>query len=224
MEFTGLPGSGKTTLATHTQIALVARGMPCTVADARMSAAVTSRMRVARRVAWAAAELGRHPGRGVEAARGVRASVPASVRDGVAGTVQWLAIQRVLTRAGSYGGVQLLEEGPTQTLWTLALRSAQWRTAGVLPVLPSGSRADLLVHVEAPVDLLSARLGSRRSVHSRTQRLPEHERRAELERGRELLDQLLAGPGPDRVVVVNDGRRRPSELGRNLAEWVLRAV
>ena len=54
----------------------------------------------------------------------------------------------------------------------------------------------------------SARLGSRRSVHSRTQRLPEHERRAELVRGRELLDQLLAGPGPRPC---RRRQRRPTE-------------
>jgi hypothetical protein len=224
VEFAGLPGSGKTTLAAHTRTALVARGMPCSIVDAGMSAAVAPARRAARRVAWAAAELAHHPRRGVAAVRGVRATEPSSARDGVAGTVQWLAVQRLVTRPGRGQGVQLMEEGPLQTLWTLGLRSGEDVLTTALPDLAEEARPDLLVVVDAPDELLSARLGARGSVHSRTQLLPEPERRAELLRGRELLHDLLAGADRDHVVVLNDGVRRRSDLGRQVAEWVLRAV
>jgi thymidylate kinase len=224
VEFAGLPGSGKTTLAAHTQAALVARGMPCSIVDAGISAATAPATRAARRVAWAASELGLHPRRGVAAVRAVGATAPGSARDRVAGTVQWLAVQRLVTRSRRVRGVQLMEEGPMQTLWTLGLRSGEDVLTGTLPDLANEGPPDLLVVVDAPVELLSARLGARRSVHSRTQQLPEPERRAELTRGRELLHELVAGASRDHVVVLNDGVRRRSDLGRQVAEWVLRAV
>ena len=133
VELAGLPGSGKTTLAAHTHAALVARGMPCSIADAGISAAAATPARAARRAAWAGLEVARHPRRGVAAVRGVRATGPASVRDGVAGTVQWLAVQRLVARSRHGWGVQLMEEGPLQTLWTLGLRSREDVLSGPLP-------------------------------------------------------------------------------------------
>lgn len=224
VELAGLPGSGKTTLAAHTRAALVAKGMPCSIADAGISAAATTPARVARRAAWAGLEFARHPRRGTAAVRGVRATGPASVRDGVAGTVQWLAIQRLVARSRHGWGVQLMEEGPLQTLWTLGLRSREDVLSGPLPDLADEARTDLLVVVDAPVELSAARLGARRSVHSRTQRLPQPDLRAELLRGRELLFELVAASSRDHVVVVNDGAQSGSDLGRRVAEWVLRAV
>ena len=146
------------------------------------------------------------------------------MRDGVAGTVQWLAVQRLVARSRHGWGVQLMEEGPLQTLWTLGLRSREDVLSGPWPDLADEARTDLLVVVDAPVELSAARLGARRSAHSRTQRLPEPDRRAELLRGRELLFELVAASGHDHVVVLNDGAQSGADLGRRVAEWVLRAV
>jgi hypothetical protein len=224
VELAGLPGSGKTTLAAYTHAALVARGMPCSIADTGISAAAAPPARAARRAAWAALEVAHHPRRGVAAVRGVRATGPASVRDGVAGTVQWLAVQRLVARSRRGSGVQLMEEGPLQTLWTLGLRSREDVLSGPLPDVADGAGTDLVVVIDVPVELSAARLGSRRSAHSRTQRLPERERRAELLRGRELLFELVAASSRHHVVVLNDGAQSGSDLGRRVAEWVLRAV
>ncbi len=109
-----------------------------------------------------------------------------------------------------------------QTLWTLGLRAGGNVATGVLPGL--SVRADLVIVVEAPLDVVSDRLGSRRSVHSRTQRLPGPDRLAELRRGRELLGELVASSGCERLVLVNDGDQRPPDLARGAAQWVLRAA
>jgi hypothetical protein len=198
--------------------------MPSFVADRPVSAVVGLPVRVARRAGWAAAELGTHPRRGWAAVRGVRASAPASTRDGLAGIVQWLAVQRIVARAQRLYGVHLLEEGPLQTLWTLGLRSGWDGSTGSLPGLASATPPHLLVVVEAPIDLLSTRLGVRRSGHSRTQALAEPARWAELRRGHDLLHRLVDSAEHDHVVVVNDGVTSRSELARGIAEWVLRAA
>ena len=219
VELAGLPGAGKSTLAAATRVALLARGMPCTIADRPVSAAVPKPVRSARRLALAAAELARHPRRGVAAARAVRSAGPATARDELAGVVQWLAVQRLLARAHRRPGVHLVEEGPVQTLWTLGLRSA-----GGPPGPPAGDGPDLLVVVEAPLELVSARLAARRSVHSRSQRLGEAARLTELRHGRGLLDRLVEAADHESVVVANDGTTGRRDLGRLVAEWVLRAA
>ena len=90
--------------------------------------------------------------------------------------------------------------------------------------LLEGRTPDLLVVVEAPVDELMRRLEVRPSQHSRTQRLVADRRAAELERGRLLLDRIVATMPCDRFTVVNDGSVPAEDLCRPVSEWVLRAV
>jgi hypothetical protein len=179
---------------------------------------------VARRLLWAAAHGARHPGRAAAVADGVRAASVGSVRDGVAGTVQWLAMQSAVENARRRPGVHLVEEGPVQTLWTLGLRARRDVSTGQLPALAARTGTDLVVVVQAPVEVAAARLRARPSAHSRTQRLPERERQAELERGRELLDALLAVVGGPRLLVANDGSATPEDVARHVAGWVLRTA
>jgi hypothetical protein len=81
---------------------------------------------------------------------------------------------------------------------------------------------DLLVVVDAPLDVLMSRLESRPSRHSRTQRIAVDRRAPELERGRLLLDLLVDTVPCGRITVPNDGSVPIEELGRHTAEWVLR--
>jgi hypothetical protein len=166
----------------------------------------------------------RHPRYGIALTRAVLATRPASTRDAMAGAVQWLAVQRLVERARHQDGVHLLEEGLVQTLWTLGLRAENDGSTGSLPALAAHAGADLLVVVEAPVELVAARLATRISVHSRTQRLAESDQRSELLRGRELLHSLLGVIGGRQLLVVNDGRAATTDLARNIAEWVLRTA
>jgi len=217
VEFAGLPGAGKSTLAECTRAAIVKAGMPCVIADAGISARVATPVRVRRRLALAGAEACQHPLRGAEALRAMRRAAPGLSRNAVAGAAQWFAVQRIVAQAGRSPGVHLLDEGPVQTLWTLALRT------GRDPASLTGATADLLVVVDVPVEVVSARLAARSSRHSRTQLLPERERVAELVTGLGLLRDILATQGRPHLLLVNDGRHTPDELGRRAATWVLRA-
>src|SRR5690606_11087630 len=117
------------------------------------------------------AEAGRHPRRAAAAGGLVRSARQGSVRDTAAVLVQWLAVQRLLARARGGQGVQLIEEGPLQTLWTLGLRSSAADDARLTDSVDAAARPDLLVVVDAPLDVVLGRLGHRASRHSRTQQL-----------------------------------------------------
>ena len=224
IEFAGLPGAGKTTVADSTNQALRAAGISSRVSDARISASVPASTRARIRLALACAELFRHPVQGAGALRAMRRLAPGPSRDALAGAVQWFAVQRLEARASRTAGVHLLQEGSVQTLWTLALR-ARGRHDELVRLL--GRHAvppeHLLVVVDAPLDLVSTRLTTRASRHSRTQLLAEHELAAELVAGRELLQEILAASDRGHLLLFNDGLDSPEELGRQVVSWVLRA-
>lgn len=224
VEFAGLPGAGKSAVAESTRAALAAAGVPCTVADEGISARVPAGVRVRRRLALASVDLSRHPVRGVQVLRSVHQVAPSWRRDAVAGATQWFAVQRLVVRSRSTSGVHLLEEGPLQTLWTLLLRTG----SDPVPVLQrmlqprSVQSPDLLVIVDAPVELASERLCNRASRHSRTQQLPEPEQLAELEAGLGLLQVILAVADRPHLLLSNDGSTTLDELGHRTATWLLR--
>jgi hypothetical protein len=225
VEFAGLPGAGKTTVASSTNRALLDAGVPSRVSDAGISASVPVPTRACRRLALAGVELSRHPVQGAGALQAIRRLASLSSRDALAGSVQWFAVQRLEARASRTPGVHLLQEGAVQTLWTLALRAhgphdELVRLRGRRALAPER----LLVVIDAPLDLVITRLAARASEHSRTQLLAERERPAELVAGQELLREILAAADQDHLLIVNDGRESPDDLGRRVAGWVLRAA
>jgi RecA/RadA recombinase len=223
VEFCGLPGSGKSSLAAQTCLALRSAGVEARVADHAVSAAVPRRTRVRRRGSSAVAGLATRPLEAARAARLVAATRP-SPRDGAALLAQLLTVQRLTSAARHRGGVVLVEEGTVQTMWSLALRAGADTLEEVRREVSAGCTADLLVVVEAPTALLLHRLEARSSRHSRTQRLDPGDRGPELERGRRLLDQLLVGLPQATLTVGNDGSTPLVALGQHTAGWVLRAV
>lgn len=222
VEFCGLPGSGKSSLAGQTCRAFRAAGVEAHVIDTPVSAAVPTHTRLRRRGSLALAGLAAQPLDTARAARLVAATGP-SPRDGAALLAQLLTVQRLTARARLRGGVALLEEGTVQTMWSLALRSTTGTFEAIHRELTAGCGSDVVVVVEAPSDVLLGRLDRRPSRHSRTQRLPPGDRAPELEHGRRLLGQLLVGLPQTTLTVSNDGATPLAELGRHTASWVLRA-
>jgi RecA/RadA recombinase len=221
VEFCGLPGSGKTTVAVHARNAMVGQGLACDVADAGISASAARPRRVALRLRSSLRESTRHPLSALGAASRIALSGQESPRDAVAVLAQWLTVRDLVEGAKRSGGLHLLEEGMLQTLWTLLLRSHTDPSRRLWPSL-AGSRSDLIVMVDTPVALVQDRLEARESRHSRTQRLPAGLLRAELDRGRELLEQLVSiTPVPVERLPV-DGTATAAELGAQVASLVLR--
>lgn len=192
VELCGLPGAGKSTLATSLGELLVAAGIEVTVLDLPISARVPVALRAARRLRHAASATVRRPVGSVRAAQWF-GSLEQSPSDTVSDWVQWLALQRIVHAARGDTGLQLLEEGTVQTLWTALLRAPRRPSAAMAwSQVPPPVRSDLVLHVDVPVPTASARLAGRSSQHSRTQALGPQAQRAELARGRDLLEDLLA--------------------------------
>ena len=215
MELAGLPGSGKTTLASGLRDRGAAQGLRWTVADIGVSAQSHLVVRNCRRVAYAARSVARHPVLAVRAARHLLGSGQARPVDSVSLLLQWLATGYVLERARRGPGVQLLEEGALQAIWTAALRSRRLRPEALWSCLPPRARGDLVVLVDISPELAADRLAGRSSRHSRTQLLESPERLTELRHGGALLDSVVEHC-PVRVV-------RIDAEGRS-GEWLVEAV
>jgi len=220
VEFCGLPGAGKSSVAAHTCRALRSAGVDAYVADLAVSAAAARPARVIRRAGLALRQAAGGPSDTAQVARLV-AATGQSTRDGAALLAQLLAVQRLVARARRRDGVALLEEGLVQTLWSVALRSRVDCADELNGWLATTASPDLVVLVDAPTGTVLDRLAARPSRHSRTQRLGPGELVRELGDGRRLLDRLLPR---DALTVRNDGTVPLSDLGRAAAEVVLRVV
>ena len=223
VEFCGLPGSGKSAVASHTCRAMRSEGVDAYVADLPVSAAAPRPARVLRRGGLALRQVAGGPGDAARAARVVAATRP-SRWDGAALLAQLLAVQELTARARRGDRVALLEEGIVQTLWSVGLRSSVDRQDRLVDWLALTTRADVVVLVDAPTGTVLDRLAARRSRHSRTQRLAPDQRLRELTLGRGLLDGLLEGLPGDVLTVRNDGSVPLADLGRATALEVLRVV
>lgn len=205
VELAGLPGSGKTTLADALCRVAVCEGVACSVVDRGVSARSARWSRVARRAGYglhAVLDDPRHAGRGVGV---VLTSGQRSARDALALSAQWLATGHLAAGAHARHGLQLLEEGVLQTVWSTALRAGRLRTEELWSALPASSRSDVVLLLDIDPALAADRLGGRASRHSRSQTIAPDLRLAELTRGDRLLQRLAAGcPLPVHRVVVQD--------------------
>ena len=190
VELCGLPGAGKTTIA-HAVAALLRRdGVDATVVDHRVSAATPRPLRVLRKAVAAARDLAADPLQESRAAKVLGAN-QSRARDKVAVPVQWWVTKRLVVQSRTGGGVAVLEEGLVQGLWTAGLDSQGPSSAELVRFACTGALPDLVVHVDIPPLLAVERLTSRRSQHSRVQRLSPPEQVGVLQRGDDLLRALL---------------------------------
>lgn len=208
VEFFGLPGVGKSYVAELTHRILSDLGIPARVVDRPVGVEVPAPVRIGRKLLLVAGQGLSHPVRSIRAVEAIVAA-QRDLPSGVSRSVQWLVTQALLARSRRSPGVHLLQEGVLQALWSVGLRGHPDDVIASLggdlePVWP-----DIVVVVEAPIETVRARLGSRDSQHSRTERLTDDERDAELIRGEALVARLLArwevAAGPDRLVRVYNG-------------------
>jgi hypothetical protein len=191
VEFCGLPGAGKSHLAGALLDGLRGKGIRTRAGDASISANVFATRRIPRKLLAAGREVLDDPAGAIRTCLAV-ARAERSAGDAASRSIQWLVTQRVLDLATRRGGVHVFEEGVLQALWSIGLRGDP---EPLLESLEDGAtpwiRPQVLVVVNAPLEVAASRLDARPSSHSRTQTLPPDERTAELRRGRELLERLV---------------------------------
>jgi hypothetical protein len=192
VELCGLPGSGKSHAARMLIRELAGHGVTVHAGGHLVAPAVSPLSRVTRKLGLTAAEIATRP----STAAGVTLRIARSGqrhRGDVAGrVVQWLGTQRLIRVARSTAGTHVFDEGVVQALWSIGLRGD---LSGVLRTLLSRqdwATPDLVVLVEAPLEVVDARLAVRPSQHSRVQRQPAPERWAEIARGQALLADIVA--------------------------------
>jgi thymidylate kinase len=205
IELAGLPGSGKTTLASGLARRLTQDGLSCSVADLDVSARSGRLARTRRRATYSALEVARHPAASLRATQLLLSSAQARRADSAKLVMQWLATGHLLAAAHARPGVQLLEEGAAQTIWTALLRAGRLEASELWECLPRQAHGHVQLFVDVSPEVAADRLVRRRSRHSRTQLLPHAERLAELHRGRDLFDQVIGSSPLPVLRVLGDG-------------------
>jgi len=204
VEFCGLPGAGKSTVARGLVASLRLQGVPTTEVMAPIGPTAPRAVRIRRKSTVIARGLVSRGGFEIATNVGLR-SGQASARDRVARPANLLVVRDAVRRARARVGVHVLDQGPIQEWWSAALRADEdrvlrWAAADPAP------RADLVVRVDAPLDVLIARLRRRDARQSRLEVVERQALEQELQHGAALLDalcvQLVHSPGTNRPVLI----------------------
>lgn len=190
VEFIGLPGVGKTTLALGVA-ELLGQSLPVQLAHSR----VAGRSWVARRLRNTRDIVGlglRRPSYSFKTMRAIRASGQRSLYDGLKVTNNWLSVSALTVRSDRTPRVTLFDQGMFQALWSVgysaegAGRLERLRYLGTLMPKP-----DLLVLVSAEPGTVVRRLQTRGGRESRLDGVL-HAGAAPLREAATLLDTVVA--------------------------------
>jgi len=202
VEFCGLPGAGKSTIAGALVASLRLQGIPTTEVMAPIGPAATRAERMRRKTVVIARGMTQPGGVAVAGNVGFRSRQQAG-RDRVARPANLLVVRDAVRRAKDRHGVHVLDQGPVQEWWSAALRADDARVLRWAATDPA-PRADLVVRVDVPADVLARRLAGRRERQSRLEGVSGEELAAEMGRGERLLDALCD------ELVHSSGTRRPT--------------
>ena len=210
VEFVGLPGVGKSHAARLVGARLEAAGIPVGSAALRVNHELGTIRRVLYKFGIGAGEMLRHPTSPVRVGHALIRSRQQSRFDVVRLSYNWFFLLGLLRRVRAQPGVELLDEGTVQQLWSIAFAGGEEAirecSREMLEASPTARPLpDVVVHVEAPIGLVESRVKARGSRAGRLDRMELAERQPALVRGLRLFDELLAA---------DDGLVRPSSASR----------
>jgi len=197
VEFVGLPGVGKSQATRLVAARLAALGTPTRSSALRVNHEFGTWRRVLYKSAVCAAETLRRPGYASSVARDLMRTGQRSRVDVVRLSYNWLFLVGLLRRARTRPVVELLDEGIFQLLWSIGFAGGERVIRDCSSTLLEGRASavampDVLVVVEAPLELIEERLASRGSRDGRLDRTEAPRRHAALVRGADLLDEVLS--------------------------------
>jgi hypothetical protein len=231
VEFFGLPGSGKTTIARelHDRMRAVDPGVvygPRVTSDHKSG--------LPRAVARVLLIVGGFPWRRADwpALRAMATTRQRTRRDQAKVLFNYLTVASLFRRLARTGRGAVVDQGVLQAIWSANLRGVEpFSPERWCPLLLSESRSDKVhVFVQTPVAICKERLSFRPEKHSRMQSpglLGDAERweQSELVCARLVngLTSCLRSQGSSSRVMIVDGTRDPGELAEGILAKVLDA-
>lgn len=197
VEFVGLPGVGKSYITRLVVARLAERGVAASSQALQINHELEPWRRVLHKVALCAGEFLRDPAGAARAVRTLARSDQESRVDVARLSYNWLFLSGLIRRARGRGGVEILDEGMIQLVWSIAFAGGEGAVrdcAAVLLADPARAVAlpDVVVLVDAPLDRVGERLAERGTRASRVDRMGPAERRQALVRGAALLDEIVS--------------------------------
>jgi hypothetical protein len=197
VEFVGLPGVGKSQATRLVAARLAAMGTPARSSALRVNHELGPWRRVLYKSGVSAAEVLGRPGYASRVGRALMRTGQRSRVDVVRLSYNWLFLVGLLRRARTRPVVELLDEGIFQLLWSIGFAGRERVIRDCSSTLLEGRVSevpmpDVLVVVEAPLELIEARLASRGSRDGRLDRADASQRHAALVRGADLLAEVLS--------------------------------
>jgi thymidylate kinase len=189
VEFCGLPGAGKSTLARAVVARLRLQGVPTVEVMAPIGPDAGKAGRMLRKALAVARGMG-EPGLGEV----VVAAAQRDGRDRLARPANLLVVRHALRRARRRDPVAVMDQGPVQEWWSAALRARDREAVLAAAAADPAPEPDLLVRVDAPVEVLLERLAGRSVRQSRLEALDPAELRVVLDDGSFVLDRLTGKP------------------------------
>jgi hypothetical protein len=222
VEFFGLPGVGKSHVARVVAARLAAGGTPVRSTGLRVNHALAGWRRVLSKSAVGTAEALARPRRALRVGRTLVQTRQRRHVDALRLWYNWLFIAGLLRRARARPVVELLDEGIFQLLWSTVFagddRVIRDRAFTVFdgPAIAT-QMPDVVVVVEAPLEVVQARLAERGSRAGRVDRIADSERLAALVRGADVLAEILSEDvgligGAPRPLLRRIRNVRPEEL------------
>lgn len=224
VEFIGLPGAGKSTLAHRTAEWLAASGA---LVDAWHAAdAARSWQHRVLRAGSGASFAARAPVALYRCTKAVWGSGQLALHQTARLVANWAAVVEHAYRSRARKGIHLLDQGAWQLVWSIALRSGPTDIAALSRVLCAGpSETDVIVLVRAPDADVRQRLATRPGTRHYFARHAGDPMRftSDLERARNLMDDVTSLPAlTGRLIVVeNDHATRLETVAATLGGTLL---
>ncbi len=227
IEFFGLPGSGKTTIAREVHKILSRSRPDLLFAPELLRDEAGAKARAAAKLRLILSELG---GDGIQTVRKVFAIRQAHLRDKARAVFSIATVMSLYNKITRRGADAVLDQGLLQALWSVQLRAADGGSAAlVAATLKDAARSGRIhISVETPPAICAKRLGSRGSKHSRMQETTAARDHTAWESA-EMLRQTLLGNlraayrkqgVPPRMIVV-DGTADPVQTATQIVTGLL---
>ncbi|MDG5759867.1 AAA family ATPase [Natronococcus sp. A-GB1] len=213
VEFFGVPGAGKSTIARRLAERLAATGRPVSEPTYELAHQVSSARRYLAKSGYAATGTVRHPRRALAAARAIAESGQPSSRTLVKTTFNWLYVAGVLESRTS-GELQVLDQGLAQAAWSVGLGAERDRTTSLCELAVdalSRTGPSMVVVVDLAPETVRERLAGRADGDTRVSPTGDghavseaFERKERVERS--IADAIAGNPSVDLVHVDNESR------------------